>query len=144
MKIIEVEESADYLEKYIGKIKNGQQAVDRFIKFYETYKIKKQLEHKEEDMMLFQYGLYGWPGQEKEFHFDLTRQFEIPNEDEFLQLSFTLFYNTELIGDIQDYNSWSAYAENLVDWKAMIQNTEGFKKVKNIIPNRIEISLSQT
>ena len=88
MRKLILEKSDKALKSQIGEIKNTDEAIKKFLKFYEEFKIKEELEHEEEDMMLFQYGNYDWQnGNGKEFSFNLTRQFEIPNEDEFLQLS---------------------------------------------------------
>ena len=85
MKLIKSKESDKYLKEQINEITNSDDAIETFLKFFKDYKTKEVLEHEEEDMMLFQYGNYDWQnGLEKEFSFDLTRQFGIPNEDEFL------------------------------------------------------------
>ncbi|MGH1364542.1 MAG: hypothetical protein ACRBF0_13360 [Calditrichia bacterium] len=138
-------ESDKVLKSQIGEIKNNDDAIKQFLKFFEEFKIKEELEHEEEDMMLFQYGIYDWQnGKGKEFSFGLTRQFEIPDEDEFLQLSLTLFYNCDQTGEVESFNSWSVDSGNLNDWEQLIKNSEGYLKSKNRTPNRIEIGLVET
>ncbi len=90
MGIIKPSRSKKYLKRELRKVQNCQEAIDRFISFFEKHKIKAELEHEEEDMMLYQYGTYDWTGKGGHFEFNLTRQFEITNDDEFLQLSLTL------------------------------------------------------
>ena len=138
-------ESDKILKSQIGEIKNNDEAIKRFLKFFKEFRIKEELEHEEEDMLLFQYGNYDWQnGNGKEFSFDLTRQFEIPNEDEFLQLRLTLFYNFDQIGEIESFNSWSVDSENLDEWEQLIKNSEGYIKSKNQTPKRVEVELSET
>ena len=140
MNLIKPIESDKILKRELKEIQNCKQALKRFIKFFQKFKVKKELEHKEEDMMLFQYGVYG----NRPFEFNLTRQFEIPNEDEFLQLSLSLFYDYNEIGEIKSFNSWSAVFDSLDDWERMIEKTEGFKKVKELKPISMEIFICKT
>lgn len=79
-------------------MQNCQESIDRFISFFEKYKIQHELEHAEQDMLLFQPGTFDWTGKGENFEFNLTRQFESPNDDKFLQLSLTLFYDPKQIG----------------------------------------------
>ena len=144
MEIIKPSKSKKYLKKELGKVQNPQEALDRFISFFRKYKIKAELEHEEEDMLLYQYGTYDWTGKGGNYEFNLTRQFEIPNDDEFLQLSLTLFYKPETVGEIEADNSWSTDFNNLEDWIDHIKSTVGFKKVDGIKPEKIEIELEKT
>ena len=145
MRLINPKESKKYLEDQVTGIKISDDAIEKFIRFFKEYKIKEKLEHEEEDMMLFQYGNYDWQdGNGREFHFNLTRQFEIPGEDEFLQLKLTLFYDPERIGEIESFNSWSVDSADLEVWKKLIKETKGYRISENLRPKRFEINLSET
>ncbi|MBI1185668.1 hypothetical protein GC194_15480 [bacterium] len=144
MEIIKPSKSKKYLKKELGKVQNQQEALDRFICFFHKYKIKAELEHEEEDMLLCQYGTYDWTGKGENYEFNLTRQFEIPNDDEFLQLRLTLFYKPETVGEIEADNSWSTDFKNLDDWINHIKSTVGFQKVDGIKPEKVEIELVRT
>ena len=144
MHIIKPSRAKKFLKKELGTIQNPQQALDGFISFFHKYKIKAELEHEEEDMLLYQYGTYNWDGKGDNYEFNLTRQFEIPNDDEFYQVSLTLFYQPELAGATGDDNSWSTDFEDIENWISHIKSTIGFKKVAGIKPDKIAIELRRT
>lgn len=144
MKIIRPEESKNLLSEELGNIQDCRQAVDRFINFYDKFKVKESLGHAEEDMMLFQYGKYNWDGTGDKFEFNLTRQFEQPDSDEFLQLSMTLHYDPAKIGEISSYNSWSTDSENTTEWKNLIELSDGFMKAQGLKPWKVTIELNET
>ncbi len=145
MKYIKPKDSVKILKTEINEIRNTDEAIKIFFKFFKEYKIKEELEHEEEDMMLFQYGNNDWhDGNGKEFNFNLTRQFEIPNEDEFLQLRLTLFFDSVRIGELKSYNSWSTQSSNIIDWERLIKNSKGYQISKNLKPKRFEIELRET
>lgn len=145
MKLIKPEESDVFLKSQIGEIKHSDDAIEQFLNFFKDYKTKESLVHKEADMLLFQYGVYDWQdGNGKEFNFELVRQFEIPKEDEFLQLSLSLFYDSAPIGEVASFNSWSIESKDLQEWKKQIKLTEGYERSRNLRPKRIEISLGET
>ncbi len=121
MEIIKPSRTKKYLKRELGKVQNCREAIDRFISFYEKYKVKPELEDEEEDMLLYQYGTYDWTGKGGNFEFNLTRQFEIPNDDEFLQLSLTLLYDPKKVGEIEDDNSWSTDFESVQKWAENIK-----------------------
>jgi len=145
MKYLKPEASDTVLKTQIGEVKNSDDAIKKFFKFFQENKIKEKLEDKEEDMMLFQYGNYDWQdGKGKEFSFDLTRQFDDPNQDEFIQLSLVLYYDVKEIGEIESFNSWSTEVHDLKAWETLIKGTKGYKKSKNLTPKRFQIYLERT
>ena len=76
MKLIKPSESDKFLKIQVNGIRNSKDAVERFISFFQEYKIKEKQEYEDEDMLLFQYGNYDWQDVNgDEFSFDLTRQF---------------------------------------------------------------------
>lgn len=145
MKLIEPKDLEKILTVKTNEIRDSKEAVEKFIEFFQEYKIKEKQEYDDEDILLFQYGNYDWQdGNGEEFNFDLTRQLEVPNEDEFLQLSLTLFYDSEQIGEIEAFNSWSTECENLKEWEDLIKQTKGYEKIQNIQPNSHKVSLNTT
>ena len=146
MKFIKSEESDKILKTHVGEVKNSQDAIAKFLTFFQEYKTKKELEHEEADMMLFQYGAYKTyrPGEpEKVFGLNLTRQFVIPGEDEYLQLSLTLFYDPEQIGEITSYNTWSTDCQDLAEWEGLIKETEGYQKSQHLTLQKFVVDLSR-
>jgi hypothetical protein len=144
MKILKREQLEEYLKREIEQIENAKQAVDRFIYFFENYKLNIELDDVEDDMLLFQYGHYDWNGNGEQFEFNLTRQFAIPDEDEFLQLSLTLYYSAASIEKLKSFNSWSVDFDTIEEWKLMIEHSEGFKKTIEQKVNKVMINLSMT
>ena len=144
MEIIKPTRLKKYLKKELGKIESPQQALDGFVSFFHKYKLNPELEHEEEDMLLYQYGTYDWTGKGGNYEFNLTRQFEIPDDDEFLQLSLTLLFKPEIVGDLESDKSWSTDFEDLNKWTEHIKSTIGFKKVDGIKPDKFEIELRKT
>ena len=106
--------------------------------------MKAALEREDEDVLLYGYGAYDGGGKGGNYEFNLTRQFEIPNDDEFIQLSLTLFYNPEIVGEIEADNSWSTDFKDLDEWTDHVKSTIGYKKVDGIKPEKIEIELLRT
>lgn len=144
MNLINPHESDKALKNEIGVVSNCGEAVKKFVHFFENNKVKKNGE-REQDLLLFQYGTYDWlDGKGKAFNFNLTRQFEIPGEDEFLQLSLTLFYNPEDFAEVEACQSWSIDFEQVNEWVKGIEQTAGYKKAINLKPTRIEINLERT
>ena len=138
-------ESDKQLKTYVKEVQNSSDAISMFLKFFNDYKIKREISHLEEDMLLFQYGNYDYQdGNGKEFSLDFTRQFEIPNEEEYYQLSLTLFYDYKQLGEIKSFSSWSIESEDLLAWEKLIKNSEGYLKSKELRPKRIEIELEET
>ena len=144
MQIIKPSKSKKFLKKELGNIQNPEEALNGFISFFHKYKTKAELGDEEEDMLLYQYGTYNWTGRGGNFEFNLTRQFEIPNDDDFYQLSLTLYYKPELVGEIEDENSWSTDFEDIHKWASHIKSTIGFKKVDGNKPDKIAIEFRKT
>lgn len=137
-------EADKVLQQTIGKIDNCQAAVEQFIHFFETYKVKEELAHDEEDMLLFQYGKYSWNPLGQQFELDLTRQFEMPHQEEYLQLRLTLLYDEQAVGSIEPFNSWSADFDSLLEWQKQLEQTTGFQKVRHLSPKTVRIQLDFT
>lgn len=144
MEIIKKSSLKKHLKDEIGEAQNPKEALERFISFTEKYKMKKVITREDEDMLLFQYGTYNWTGKGANFELNLTRQFEISNDDEFLQLRLTLFYKPETVGEIESNNAWSIDFKNHKEWTDYIKSTIGFKKVDEIKPDKIKIDLQRT
>ncbi len=145
MKIINPKSSDKILKKEIGEIKNATDAKNKFFEFYKNFKIAEETEE-EADMMLFQYGYYDFHSKEKDiFSLDFTRQFAIPDDEEYLQLSMTLFYKKKDIGELSmNYNSWSEDYETIEEWEKHIMSTEGFISSKDLKPLEVKIMLDLT
>jgi hypothetical protein len=100
-------------------------------KLFTNIKVKSiSSEEKENDMLLFQYGIYNWQDELGEhFSFNITRQF-INNKEEIYQLSLTLVYDPLNFKGLKSYSSWSSDFNNIAEWRQNIQKTEGYKTTK--------------
>jgi hypothetical protein len=119
-------------------------AIDAMIEFYGQNKSQTPAETPDNDMLLFQYGSYDWDGKGKKFELDITRQITDPKDDEFYQISLTLYYKTDDIGDIKSFNLWSIDKSTIADWITTIKSTEGFKQATSATPFHYKVDLNKT
>jgi len=75
---------------------------------------------------------------------NLTRQFLLPNQDEFLQLGLTLYYPPELFQTIESFETWSINHKTLKAFKTMIEVSDGFQAALSINSSKVEITLEKT
>lgn len=144
MPLLKPKKSDKVLKKILGPINNCQEAVDQFLIFFETYPVKEVKARIDEDMLLFQYGTYNWDKKGPKFEFNLTRQFEIPNQDEYLQLSLTLYYAVDTLQQVEAFNTWSMDYKDLKTFKKKIESSDGFQNVLMMKPLNVKITLSGT
>lgn len=122
-----------------------QNAIDEFIKLYMNDIEQSPPAHEEADMLLFQYGTYDWQdGRGTLFNVNLTRQVEVPNEEEYIQLGLTLFYDPKEVGALEAWSSWSVDDANLEVWQTKIQQTEGYQQTVGRIPKDVLIDWNWT
>jgi hypothetical protein len=119
-------------------------AIQAIIEFYNQHKIQPENDDSESDMLLFQYGSYDWTGNGPEFEFNVTRQIEDPDDDEFFQISLTLKYKSQETNNIESFNLWSVDCDSIEDWANEIMDTEGFKIAATLKPLEYKIELSKT
>ncbi len=143
--IIKPEESQEIFETQLPNINHSQQALVEMIAFFENYKTKLEVEDAEEDMLLCQFGSYQLPdSKEKNFIFNLTRQYMLPHQEELLQLSLTLIYDQAALEDIASFEAWSADYAEIEDWKLAIEQTKGYLATEDITPKEIVLVLELT
>jgi len=101
-------------------------------------------ESSENDMLLFQYGVYNW-GDAHGLHFslDMTRQFLTPEDYEPYQLNLTLVYAPEPFHDVAAYNCWSDEYKDMESFVAQIKSTEGFIAASQQTPLTYKLVFSQ-
>ena len=120
--------------------------IDLSITLFNEIKVKGvDYSENESDMLLFQYGRYNW-GDEKGEHanFDITRQFQLVDDDEFYQLSLSLIYDPSAMSEKDSYNSWSADFSMLEDWVTNIKGTLGYQRVKSVDYKSYKFNLLHT
>lgn len=124
---------------------NPETALNATKQFFDKYEVDDlDDESPDNDMLLFQYGSYNFENQ-KEFYLDFTRQFKIKDDqDEFYQLSFTLFYDLKGLERIKSYNSWSITFSDLTGWLESLSHTEGFTRAINREMSYYKIELNTT
>lgn len=144
MKLLNPKKSDKVLQKIMEPIQTCQDAVDQFLFFFESHPVKKVKAYEEEDMLLFQYGTYNWNKQGANFEFNLTRQFAIPNQDEFLQLGLTLYYPPQPFETIESFGAWSMDYQDVKAFKTMIEASEGFQATLPMTPSSVKVTLEYT
>jgi len=115
--------------------------IDFYVKDKPDYPVDSE---DDEDMLLFQYGTYDWDRTGAKFELDITRQLADPNDEEFYQICFTLFYRPDDIGQLEAFNSWSIDAPTLEDWKQVIKSSEGYGRAILYKPLDYRIELTKT
>jgi len=96
------------------------------------------------DMLLFQYGVYDWSDENgKHFEFDITRQIRVPDEDEPYQLNLSLLFDPSLFYEIKPYNCWSTEYDNTEKFADHIKTTPGYEAVSKNTAKKYQISFGQ-
>ncbi|MET4107514.1 hypothetical protein [Hymenobacter sp. UYP22] len=95
------------------------------------------------DMLLFQWGTYYYEGEMgRQFCLDVTRQFQLEGEEEFWQLSCSLYYPPEYDA-LGAGSCWSVECETLQDWRRGLNRLE-LATLANLLPSQVKIILSAT
>ena len=122
----------------------AEKLVEISVSMFQSLKVDDVPDHPDCDMLLFQYGVYGWGDQSgRRFSLDVTRQFMTEDEDEPYQLSFTLFYEPEGFKNCDDYNCWSFDFSGLEDWAAHIKTTQGYLLAKEEAAKTYSLTFEQ-
>lgn len=120
-----------------------EQAVALVLKFYEQTRVEGCALDEDGDMLLGQWGIYDFTGQEW-FHFDLTRQFilgDSEDDEDINQLSLTLFFDP--IPDlraIQADNKWCASLDDLTEFENFIKDSAAYQVITSLKPAKIEMN----
>ena len=122
------------------------QAIEALLEFYRTVIILPEVEDPEQDMLLFQYGVYDWNDTGDTFEFNLTRQVASlePGEDEYDQFSITLLYEPEEMEPIEAFSSWSTDAADIMTWKKQILQSIGYQQAIKYQPYSFRVELDHT
>jgi len=147
-----MEKFRETLEQIFHKYLNNKemstptQALEAMFEFYQTVQILPKIEDPEQDMLLFQYGVYDWNDTGDTFEFNLTRQVKSPHpdDDEYYQLSLTLLYEPDEMEPVDDLNAWSVDFEDLNTWKAHIIGTKGYEQAAKYQPYSFRVELDHT
>lgn len=133
-----------YLDK--KELNTPTQALEAMLEFYKTVQILPKVDDPDDDMLLFQYGVYDWDDTGDKFEFDLTRQVKSPDpgDDEFYQFSLTLLYEPDEMEIIEALNAWSVDSADLNTWKQLILNSEGYQQAVKHAPYSFRVELNHT
>ncbi|MBD3329754.1 hypothetical protein GF357_04650 [Candidatus Dojkabacteria bacterium] len=129
------------LSKTGKKTFSANDALDIFEEFFFTFDIKNFPKDTDNDMALYQCGVYDWGDGEK-FEVDFTRQLSFEEDSEYegmKQLHFTIYYDKKLASKDDAYNIWFDSNKGKKEWLNSIKASTGFKKVKDIKTNIFEI-----
>ena len=135
----------DEISKAIkGKDLTALLLVEVSLNLYNELKIEGIFDEEYNDVLLFQYGVYNW-GDEHGRHFslDITRQLQMPLEDEPYQLSFSLVFDPERFENIDAYDCWSMDFSDLESFIEHIKDTDGFRAAEKNVAKTYNIQFSQ-
>jgi len=134
------------IEEFInsGNELNAINMIELSKKLFEEIKIEElaDSDNHEDDMFLFQYGVYG---KGKYFEFDLTRQFYLDYIEDFepYQVNFTLIYPHENFENLKGSNCWSSNFDNIEEFFNYIKSSEVFALASENTPKTYELMFSQ-
>lgn len=126
---------------------NVNRALQLIIDFFNNYEIRNvDLSIPDNDMLLFEYGIYNWQdGKGENYTIGMARQFYIEeNDNGFSQLHLVLYFNTEGFEQIQPSSTWSVGFENTEQWIKHISHTEGFTQAAGKPAKAFDIFLTET
>lgn len=95
------------------------------------------------DMLLFEYGNYDWTGIGEKFNFSIKRQIFLKGIEECGYFGFTIYFETEKIGKIEEFSKWCKNKSQTANWMNEIKASIGYQKVLNIDFERIEFKLEK-
>jgi hypothetical protein len=133
------------IEAAIGdKQPTAQLLVELSIKLYADFKVEGIGDDGDNDMLLFQYGVYDWGDENgRNFSLDITRQFMLPSTYEPYQLSFSQIFAPVPFENIRSYDCWYPDYGDLESFVSHTKTTEGFKAAENNAPKAYNIRFSQ-
>jgi hypothetical protein len=110
--------------------------------FYRDQRAEGCRLEEEGDMLLYQWGTYGF-GQPETFQVDLTRQFMHMvggDEPEMSQLSLTMHYEaTQELRALGKGDQWCPRPEDLARFESFIRESEAFLAVAGVQPTRVSL-----
>lgn len=128
----------------VDKQLTAQLLVELSAKLYTDVKVEGLSSEGDEDMLLYQYGVYDWGDENgRHFSFDITRQFMLPSTYEPYQLSFSLIFDPAPFENIRSYDCWYPDYGDLDSFVAYIKTTDGFKAAENHVSRTYCIRFNQ-
>src|SRR6185295_268715 len=138
-------ESEGVLRKRIGKPLEQltpREAITAMCGFYAEQRAEGADLDQDGDMLLYQWGVYGWDEPET-FQVDITRQFMVTGEDEPYQLQLICYYKpTDAFRKISASNQWCPSPGELAQFRKYIEASEAFKAVADAKPDRVDLRFS--
>jgi hypothetical protein len=125
-----------------------EKGFDLVVTFYREVRIGAAVPDtgSDEDMLLFQYGIYNWYDARGEyFGLDMTRQLITEEEEEqvICQLSFAFEFDAAPFSGVNHYNCWSPMLSALTDWASSQKATAGFKLAQTVAFRGLNIGLQE-
>lgn len=101
------------------------------------------LDNPERDMLLFEYGNYDWTGEGEKFNLSVKRQLFFKNLDECGYYGFTICFDKNFIGEINEFSKWCEKKSDVDKWLSEIKETIGIEKVKGKPAMKFEVELEK-
>jgi hypothetical protein len=102
----------------------ADQAVKAMLDFYREARAEDVDVDSNGDMLLFQWGVYGWGGAPARFEYDITRQFIVEglvDDDAIYQLRYTLYFEASPEAEgVGEGNRWCTSPQDLQAMASLI------------------------
>ncbi|MGG5488152.1 hypothetical protein [Gaetbulibacter sp. PBL-D1] len=95
------------------------------------------------DMLLFEYGNYDWTGEGEKFNLSVKRQLFFENLDECGYYGFTIYFDKNNVGEIDEFSKWCEKKSDADEWLSEIEKTIGIEKVEGKPAMKFEFELEK-
>lgn len=125
------------------------EAIEAFVGRYQSERAD-DVEDVDGDMLLFQWGTYGWGGPPS-FQYEIARQFVVAGfgaeeaDDAMWQLHLTLHYPvTDVTASLGAGNRWCTRLDGVSEFRAFIVRTTATDYAVETHPERVELWLDRS
>lgn len=140
------DESEGALTKRLGRpleALTARRALRAMLGFYVGQRAEDVDVDEDGDMLLFEWGVYGFTGPES-FQFTLTRQFIVTGEDEPYQLHLTLHFDPDdALRAIPGGSRWCRSPGESSAFGQFVESSAPFNAVADAEPSRVELYFEQ-
>lgn len=100
-------------------------------------------EDEDADMLFFEYGTHKCENKGTRFCLSLKRQV-ILTDDGGGYYGFTAYFNLDKVNLTHFYLEWCGEKDELARWLRRVKTSEGYRKIKELIPERLDIEVENS
>jgi len=116
--------------------------IDEMIRFFRDERAEGCLLENDQDMLLYQWGVYDW-GKGESFELDITRQListDAADDDDIWQLSLTFRYSPSAeLRAVPPGNRWCENLSAVDEFAGFIAQSRAFQAFAELTPNAVEL-----